>query len=224
MRGVHKSRIIEIGTYTMVKVADNDFRMLCRKCRGTGTVDYHMDVDEGLCYDCDGRGHWKSKYTENAALREQERSKAKAEQARIEWEAGEAERVENARLAAIKQEEEDARRAEALAKEQALSQHLEGEVGQFVEVVATKVADKWFDTQWGGNAFNLFMFDEVVDGETRSYKIVSFTTSDLWEVSKGEKVRIRVKVKAFEFHDGFAQTVVTHGKVLEVFEQEEVAA
>jgi hypothetical protein len=224
MRGVHKSRIVEIGTYTMVRVADNDFRMLCRKCRGTGTVDYHMDVDEGLCYDCDGRGHWKTKYTQTGALREQERAKAKAEQARIEWEAGEAERVENARLAAIKHEEEAARRAEALIAEQALSRCLDGEVGEFVEVVATKVADKWFDTQWGGNAFNLFMLEELVDGETLTFKIVSFTTSALWEVHKGEKVRIRVKIKAFEVHEGFWQTVVTHGKVLEVFAQEEVAA
>lgn len=224
MRGVPQSRIVKVGDYTMVKIADNDYRILCGKCRGTGTVDRHMDYADGVCFDCDGRGHWKTKYTQTGALREQERSKAKAEQARIEWEAGEAERVENARLAAIKQEEEDARRAEALAKEQALSQHLEGEVGQFVEVVATKVAGKWFDTQWGGNAYNLFMFDEVVDGETLTYKIVSFTTSDLWGVRKGSKVRIRVKIKAFEYYEGFAQTAVTHGKVLEVLEEAEVNA
>jgi len=219
MRGIRRSQIVEIGTYTMVQLAENDFRMLCHKCRGTGTVERHMDYADGICFDCDGRGHWKTKYTRTGALKQQERAKAEFEKYQRELEATRAEREENARQAEIKRLEEEARLAEKLAKEQSLSEHLEGEVGQFVEVVATKVADKWFETQWGGNAYNLFMFDEVIDGETHTYKIVSFTTSDLWNVDKGAKVRIRVKIKAFEYYEGFAQTMVTHGKVLEVLSE-----
>ena len=224
MRGIRRSQIVEVGIYTMVQLADNDFRMLCHKCRGTGTVERHSDYADGICFDCDGRGHWKTKYTRTGALREQERAEAKREQERIEWEATRAEREENARQAEIKRLEDEARLAEKLAKEQSLSEHLEGEVGQFVEVVATKIADKWFDTEWGGNAYNLFMFDEVIDGETHTYKIVSFTTSALWEVRKGSVVRIRVKIKAFEYYEGFAQTMVTHGKVLEVLSEAEEKA
>lgn len=209
----------------MVKLADNDYRMLCGKCDGTGTVEYHMDYAEGICFDCDGRGHWKTKYTLNGALREQERAKAKAEQERLEWEAGKAEREENARLAAIAKAEEDARKAEALIAEQNLHRWLDGEIGQFVEVVAKKLADKWFETQFGGNAFNLYEITTEIDGEMVKHKIVSFTTSGLYtDCRKGETARIRVKIKDFDIHDGFRQTLVTHGKVLEVLETAEVSA
>lgn len=43
----------------------------CGKCGGKGTIFFYLHVDGGICYDCEGRGHWKNTV---ATLRKRERS------------------------------------------------------------------------------------------------------------------------------------------------------
>ena len=79
------------GHYTFDRAADGTYIQGCGKCFGTGWLTYHLNVDGGVCFDCDGTGRLRTMLDADTArkwairtVQRQERAAVKAEAKRLE--------------------------------------------------------------------------------------------------------------------------------------------
>lgn len=79
------------GHYTFDRAADGTYIQGCGKCSGTGWLTYHLNVQGGVCFDCDGTGRLRTMLDADTArkwairtVQRQERAAVKAEAKRLE--------------------------------------------------------------------------------------------------------------------------------------------
>lgn len=188
----------------------------CDRCGGLGLYAIGVcnnqpvisPVDAGVCYKCLGRGKVMGKWIERtpeyqAKLDARRKAKQEAQQAKLD-----AEREERERLEA----EEKARREAEIKAQKAISQHV-GNIGERLTFKAVYENSAHFDVPsfkgWGTDRMNIYIFKDE-DGN----KFIWKTTAGI-PLDYDTQVEIKGTVKEHSEYQDEKQTVLTRCKVVE---------
>jgi len=173
------------------------FSRVCGKCAGTGIYYRHIQTADGwgnvqdVCFPCNGGGYVGKAFPTVEAF---DKARATAEKAR-------------ARREAKSQAEFTATPVvETVAIEKVAHVHLDAQIGDTVTVTGTVAVAISVDTQFGTS--------RLIIVETDNNEAVKmFTTASwAWDTNRDDKVTIQGTVKAFDYYDGDAQTVLNRPK------------
>lgn len=221
---------------TLVKIDKNGSKhyegmVECDRCQGRGWYAVGVNngilvpshVDNAVCYKCHGAGKVFSKWIERTpeyqaildakrAEREAKRqAELEAEQAKINAEIEEQERIEAERKA--KEEAE-------IKAQKAISQYI-GQVGDKIDTTATYIKTAWFDVPsfrgFGMDTMYIHTFkigDDVAIWKTSTNNMGKFDEHDRWiGFEEGQQIHLKGTIKDHNTYKDEKQTVLTRCRV-----------
>lgn len=173
----------------------------CPRCNGVKKFEVYKDIENGVCFQCDGAGTIKKnlkEYTpEHEAKLEKQREKR---QAKKEEKLRKAEEKRQARI----------REREAKRKEQAEKSDFIGSEGEMLEKEVTCVFNTHFEVpSFSGYGTDLISIYKMIDED---YNVIIFKTQGQFHAEKGDKFTIKGRIKEHSIYDDEKQTVIQRAK------------
>lgn len=173
----------------------------CPRCGGEKKFEIYKDIENGVCFKCNGAGTIKKNLKEYTPEHE-----AKLERQR---EQRQSKRAENLRQVEEKRKAKK-REWEAKKKEQSERSDFIGSEGELIEKEVTCVFNTHFEVpSFSGYGTDLISIYKMIDEDDN---VIIFKTQGQFHAEKDDKFSIKGRIKEHSIYDDEKQTVIQRAK------------